>query len=278
MDDNQNSPETALTPEQKFEKNYLFLTNSLARLGFEAVFDGPLKTAMKLDRDNISLQAELQGKEDKMLFTPKFTRNGGDYYFLNSVEVTLTRNNAHPVTHDFFLYQQRGYDIRQMKNMLEGRSVYSTYREDGRQVELYRKIDFSAKDERGNNIVRSTYVDGNRYNLEVLLNKLPVNNMTAPEKAAIISDLKNGDRVGVTMRQGANRERMFLEAAPQQNVIAVFNAEGARVQITQNQLRLVEKTQENTLPDTTKQLMESQTKNQQPGQEEKQGQTRKRAS
>jgi hypothetical protein len=277
MEDQNSGTEVQLTPEQKFDKNYLFLTNSLARLGFEGLFDQPLKTAMKLGLDHIGgLQAELQGKDEKMFFTPKFSRNGGDFYFLNSIETTLIKAGQHPITHDFFLYQQKGYDIRQMKNMLEGRSVYSSYRDDGRQVELYRRIDFSAKDERGNNMVRSTYVDKQRFNLEALLSKLPVQGMTHEEKFAILDGLRNGDRVGVTMRQGTNRERLFLEASPHIGTITVFNAAGEKVNVSLNQLRLVGDGQTNTLPDTTKKLIESQEQKQEQGQQQQQG--RRKAS
>ena len=276
MEDQQSGAEQQLTPEQKFDKNYLFLTNSLARLGFEGVFDQPLKTAMKLGRENITLQADLQNNDEHMLFTPKFSKNGGDYYFLNSIEVTLSKKDLNPITHDFFLYQQRGYDIRQMKNMLEGRSVYSTYRDSGRQVELYRRIDFSAKDERGNNMVRSTYVDKQRYNLEALLNKMPVQGMTPEEKFALTDALRNGDRVGVTVKQGNNRERVFMEATPHIGTITVFNAQGDKINITQNQLRLVGESKTNELPDTTKKLIQSQEERQEQGQQQSQG--RRKAS
>jgi len=276
MDDQNSGTEIILTPEQKFDKNYLFLTNSLARLGFEGVFDQPLKTAMKLGRENIALQADLPNKDEHMLFTPKFSKNGGDYYFLNSVEVTLSKKDLNPITHDFFLYQQKGYDIRQMKNMLEGRSVYSTYRDSGRQVELYRRIDFTAKDERSNNMVRSTYVDKQRYNLEALLSKMPVQGMTNEEKFAVIDALRNGDRVGVTVKQGNNRERVFMEATPHIGTITVFNAQGDKINISQNQLRLVGESQANALPDTTKKLIQSQEQQQEQGQQQQQ--SRRRAS
>lgn len=275
MEDQHAGVDPQLTPEQKFDRNYLFLTNSLTRLGFDGVFDRPLKAAMKLGQEHISLQAELQGKDEKMLFTFKFSQNGGDYYFLNSVETTLSKKDQNAITHDFFLYKQQGYNIQQMRNMLEGRSVYSTYRnEEGRLVELYRKIDFAAKDERGNNLVRSTYVDNGKYNLEALLSKLPVQAMTGEEKLSVLNALRNGDRVGVTMKQGNNRERMFLEATPQVGTITVFNSQGDKVHISQNQLRLVSETKGNTLPESTKRMMQSEQQDQ--GMQQSQG--RKKAS
>lgn len=276
-DQQQSSAEVQLTPEQKFDKNYLYLTNSLARLGMEGVFDHALKTAMKLGGENIALSAELLGKDEKMLFTPKFTKNGGDYYFLNSIEATLGRKDMNPVTHDFFLYQQRGYDIRQMKNMLEGRSVYSTYREEGRQVELYRRIDFTARDDRGNNMVRATYVDKQRFNEALLLGKMPTAGMTNEEKIAIVNDLRNGDRVSMIVKQGTNRDRVFVEATPHIGILSVFNLQGERINISQNQLRLVGESQENKLPDSTKKMIESQEQQQQ-NQNQQQSQGRRRAS
>ena len=276
MEDQHSSVDQQLTPAEKFDKNYSFLTNSLTRLGFDGVFDKPLKAAMTLGKPHIEMQAELQGKDEKMLFTFKFSQDGGDYYFLNNVETTLSKKEQNPITHDFFLYKQQGYNIQQMKNMLEGRSVYTAYRDENRLVELWRKIDFSAKDERGNNLVRSTYADSNKFNLETELGKLPVQGMTSQERVAVISALKNGDRVGVTMKQGQNRERLFVEATPQLGVITVFNAQGDKVNIAQNQLRLVGEQQENKLPDATKQMIQSQQQQQENGQQQQQG--RRKAS
>ena len=238
-------------------KNFEYLTGSLTKLGFEGVFDKPLKAAMALGQKDFVLQANLDGKDESMLFAFKFAQNGGDYYFLNNVVTTLTKKDMELLTHDFFLYKQQGYNIGQMKNMLEGRSVFAEFRKDGRDVQLWRRIDFTAKDERNNNMVRTTYNNNNKFSLAEELGKLPVQNMSVPEKEALIIALKNGERAVVTLKQGPNRERMFVEATPHLGVISVFNTEGQKVTLSNNQLRVVTEGKEN-LPDVTKQIINAQ--------------------
>ncbi|MCK9403933.1 MAG: hypothetical protein M0Q26_11085 [Chitinophagaceae bacterium] len=255
-------------------KNYQYLTDSLTKLGFEGVFDKPLKAAMELGKPDFVLKANLEGKDEAMLFAFKFAQNGGEYYFLNNVAATLTKKGQEPLTHDFFLYKQQGYNIQQMKNMLEGRSVYAEFRKDGRDVQLWRRIDFTAKDERDNNLVRTTYNNNNKFNLTEEVGKLPVQNMNAAEKDALMQALKNGERAVVTLKQGANKERMFIEATPHLGTISVYNAEGQKVSLSNNQLKIVgDTTQGKNLPDTTKQIIASQ--GQEPGQGQQQQRSRK---
>lgn len=240
-------------------KNYQYLTDSLTKLGFEGVFDKPLKAAMELGKPDFVLKANLEGKDEAMLFAFKFAQNGGEYYFLNNVQASLTKKGQEPLTHDFFLYKQQGYNIQQMKNMLEGRSVYAEFRKDGRDVQLWRRVDFTAKDERDNNLVRTTYNNNNKFNLIEEVSKLPVQNMNATEKEALLQALKNGERAVVTLKQGANRERTFIEATPHLGTISVYNMEGQKVSLANNQLRVVgDATQGKNLPDTTKQIIASQ--------------------
>jgi hypothetical protein len=251
-------------------KNYVFLTESLTKLGFEGIFDKPLKTGMELGKPDFALSADLAGKDESMIFTFRFAQNGGEYYFLNNVLATLIKKDQEPITHDFFLYKQQGYNIQQMKNMLEGRSVYTEYRSQGRDVQLWRRIDFTAKDERGNNQVRTTYNNNNKFNIVDELGKLPVQNMSQQEKDALIIALKNGERAAATLKQGANRERMFIEATPHLSVLTVFNATGDKVTLANNQLRVISGSKQDNLPDTTKKLLTAQQQRVQQQQKEQQ--------
>jgi hypothetical protein len=241
------------------QKNYQYLTDSLTKLGFGDIFNKPLKAAMELGKKEFVLKANLEGKDENMLFVFKFAQNGGDYYFLNNIQAALNRKDGVSAVHDFFLYKQQGYDLQQMKNLLEGRSVYTEFRKDGRTVELWRRIDFTAKDERGNNLVRPTYNNNGQFNIAEKVNELPVQGMNAAEKQALIAALKNGERVTVTLKQGANKEKMFIEATPHLGTISVFNLEGQKVSLSNNQLKVVsDTTQAKPLPDTTRQILNSQ--------------------
>jgi hypothetical protein len=255
------------------EKNYDYLVNAFDKLGFGGVFEQPMRAAMLLDKPAFEIGANLDlGKGEKMGFDFKLnTVDGGDYYFMNNVKTVLSRENKPDIVHDFFLYKQQGYGIMHMKNMLEGRSVCTEFRKEGREVELWRRIDFSAQDERGNNLVRSTYAKDVRFNLNIELGKLPMVNMTAADKEAILIGLKNGERVAVTLKNGANRESSFLEASPHLGGISILNAKGERVGISNSQLKIIAKhvSEKPELNGTAKQLIDI-TQNKEQGKEKDQ--------
>ncbi|MDB5209556.1 MAG: hypothetical protein JWQ30_383 [Sediminibacterium sp.] len=257
------------------EKNYDYLVNAFDKLGFGGVFEQPMKAAMLLGKPEFEIGATLDfGKSEKMGFDFKLnTVDAGDYYFMNNVKTVLSRENKPDIVHDFFLYKQQGYDIMQMKNMLEGRSVCTEFRKDGREVELWRRIDFTAQDERGNNLVRSTYAKDARFNLNIELGKLPMVNMTAADKEAILTGLKNGDRVAVTLKNGSNWESSFLEAMPHLGGIGILNAKGEKVGMSNSQLRIIAKHvgEKPELNGTTHQLNDTTNKLVEAGQNNTQG-------
>lgn len=261
-------------------KNYDYLCDSLTRLGFEGVFDKALKAAMQLAQKEFALSANIKKDDLATDFVFKFAqKEDGAFYFLNNVVASYTKGQQPPLTHDFFLYKQQGYDMRQMVNMLEGRSVHTEFHRDGRHVELWRRIDFTGKDERGNNLVRTTYVNNNKFNLKTELNKLPIQGMNAEDKQMLISALKNGDAATVVVKQGNNKENVNLVAMPHLGIIAALNMQGERVSLHNNMLKVVVSEQQPGLSDTTKQLVEG-AKNNTQGQanDQTQSQGRRKAS
>ena len=254
------------------QQNYDYLVNSFARLGFDGVFDDLLKTAMQLGKPNIELKAQDSGPDWKMSFAFQLSKKeGGEYYFLNNVKTTLNREGKPTVEHDFLLYNQQGYSIRQMKKMLEGKSVHTQYRRENRDVELWRRIDFTATDERGNNLVRTTYVDKSKFDLTAEINKLPVQ-MSAADKQSMEMALKNGETVNAVVRQGANRDKVFIEATPHLNKLSLFDEKGEKYNLGSS-LRAVKDDETQQLSETTRNLVNAE--NQQQGQNPRQGQSRR---
>jgi hypothetical protein len=263
-------------------ENHEFLTRALAKLGFDGVLDEPLRTAMTLGTPEIKLSAQLDIKDgENMKFDFSFKhKEETDRYFLNNVLTTLNKVNAEPIKHDFFLYRQQGYDIREMKNMLEGRSVFTQYKNDsGDMVQLWRKIDFTAKDERQNNVVRAYYNNDNKFNLDEQFKKLPFASLTREEKEFMQNALKRGDQVPAVLKQGASKETMYLVASPDSRSIQVFNQKGVKVSITNNQLRVISEGKENkNLPEATKDIARAEQQQQEQGQQQSSSQSRRRAS
>lgn len=251
------------------EQNYQYLIEALAKLGFSDVLNDELQRRMNIGTKQFEIKAQTSTNSEKVLYALKFEKKDDDLYFLNTVKGSLTKENQQPVTHDFFLYKQKGYNVQEMKNMLEGRAVYKMFRREGQDVGRWTRIDFNVKDERGNNQVRSYYDNQTNFNLVAELSKLPVVNMSQEEKEGLIRSLRNGELANVTVRQNGNRERMYIEATPHMGALVLYNTNMEKVSLNNNRIQVLkEEKAEQKLPDTTKRIIEAQeneqTKQQQP--------------
>ena len=263
------------------QENLSYLVNTLEILKFEALANGPLETAMKLGKERFNLKANIHEPDDTTDFNVKFSKKEttpgelGEYYFLNGIDTTHVQRGKEPVQYEFTVFAQRGYNAYQMRNLMQGRSVYSTYydNKNGRQVELYRRIDFTAKDENGKYIMRTHYPENNGFSMENELKKLPL--ITNEEDfKKMVERLKDGERVTAIAKQGMNRERVFLEARPHNGNIAVFNERGERMIIADGRMRVHPEQQEQGMPEAAKQIMNGQ---QQDQQQQQQSQGRRKA-
>ena len=264
------------------QDNYVYLLDRFTQLGFDGAFDKVLKADMALNVPEFSLKAQTNVPEGNLVFefnlaqSKKETQHPKEYYFLNSVKATLTKEGQPEKAHTFLLYKQQGFHHDKMKNFMGGRSVYDQFRKDGRNVEVWRRIDFGSLDQYNNTTMRPTYKE---FDLAKELSKLPFNKNDVKEKEMITKALKDGEKVSVDLKQGPNIEKMSLIAMPHLGVINVFNMQGDKVSIANNQLRVIGKDEKPELSDTTKNLLQSE--QQQQGQGQKQGQQpgqRRRAS
>lgn len=258
------------------QDNYVYLQDKLTALGFDGIFDQVLKANMALGQKQFEMKAQSEMPEGTLLFTfdlshaQKETQHPNEYYFLNSVLATLTKEGQETLQHKFMLFKQMGNNIDQMKNLMAGRSVFETFQKNGRTVEVWRRIDFKSKDQYENTMMRPTY---DRFSLEKELNKLPFNKTDVKERAMIIAKLKDGDLVKADIKQGSNIETVSLIAMPHLGVINMLNAKGEKVSINNNNLKVIGKEDKPGLSETTQKLTDA---NQQQGQG--QGQARKKVS
>jgi hypothetical protein len=117
------------------EKNYQFLSETLSQLGFGDTLNDALKTKMKLGMPEFDLKAKDTYNKDQMLYTLKFARKeDGDFYFLNTYNAKLTKENGETLSQNFPLYKQRGYSTEEAYNMLSGRAVYKTFSKEGERI------------------------------------------------------------------------------------------------------------------------------------------------
>ncbi|MES2329685.1 MAG: hypothetical protein V4539_08790 [Bacteroidota bacterium] len=260
------------------QDNYIYLLDRFTQLGFDGTFEKVLKAEMVLNIPEFALSAETNVPEGKLVLdfnlaqSKKETQHPKDYYFLNSVKATLSQEGQPEKVHTFLLYKQQGYHHDKMMNFMAGRSVHEQFRKDGRNVEVWRRIDFNSLDQYKNTIMRPTYKE---FDIAKELNKLPFNKADTKEKEIMLKALKNGDKVSVELRQGSNIEKMSLVAMPHLGVINIYDTKGEKVSIANNQLRVIGKEEKPELSQTTKDLVQSQQQQQQQGQQQQQRQGRR---
>lgn len=226
-------------------KNYQYLNESLGKLGFGEVLNGALKTKMELGFEEFELKARTKFGEDSMQYTLKFEKGkseteGERYFFLNRINATLSKGNELPIDQEFVLFKQKGFDTKEMYNLLDSRPVYKVFRKDGENVGRWIKLDFNIKDEKGNALAKPYYDNVTNFNLIREVGKLNLNFANAQEKDDLIRDLKSGDQVSVTMRQNGRNEKVYIGVAPQMGGLIIYNSEMKEIKRTNtNNIQMV---------------------------------------
>lgn len=256
------------------QQNYEFLTDTLERhgMGHPAVYQA-LKTKMELaeaefKRTGIKSDFELKGIQltfgnDKLICKPKFGQGDGEevFYYMNKINATLIKENGETHTAEFGLYKQRGFNVNEMRNLLEGRPVYRRPKgEDGR----WAKIDFAVTDDNGNLRVRNYYDNTTNLSLAKELGKLPIKWANPQEKEDDMRSLQNGERISAVVKKDGRAEQVFIGVSPQLGGVTMYNTKMEVIMHTNsNTIEMVPEIdlgagqkQSGNLPETTKQLME----------------------
>lgn len=257
------------------QQNYQFLTDTLERHGLgNRDVNIALKTKMELGQDEFDLKGlRLKFGADKMEYTPMFgkgeARDGGEaFYYLNRIKATLTKENGEEIKSEFSLYKQRGFNTREMFNLLNGRPVYRKPRgEEGR----WSKPDFKSTDDDGNVRLRNYYDTTTNFSLTREIGKLPVIWANQQEKEDTLLDLQSGERVTAWIKQDGKREQVVIGVSPQLGGLTIYNSQMEVIKHTNtNAIEMVpdmnvgqdktnnltgDQKQKEQLPDSTKQIM-----------------------
>lgn len=227
--------------KENFE-NYEFITTTvLPRHGVGGVFDKKLETEMDKGVSVIQLKAEKKFDENKMEYTFRLEKSENDNrYYLNRVDATLTTKNGEVQNQLFRIYNQRGFDVDQMFNLMEGRYVHKEYFKNGVQKSGWSGVDHNRKDDDGNSIIRTFSDELTKFNVVVALGKIPTGYMNQTDKEAMIAALKNGDPVTTFVKMpDGTREKASLVVQPQLNAIFAYDKDGKKINFETKQSKVV---------------------------------------
>lgn len=137
------------------ENNLEFLKNTLERLDFPVEVGNKLQKEIdiKEQKPEIKLEHEVNRNNETVKFDLNFRKSDtSDMYFFNSYQATLkTGIEAHDKTQEFRIRNGNNMGMDEAFNLVAGRAVHkSMVNGDGDAYQAWLKVDFSQKDNYGN--------------------------------------------------------------------------------------------------------------------------------
>ena len=224
-------------------KNYEYLTSQiLPPLGFSGVLDDKLKqrmtTAANLQLKEINLS--VFSKKYKTQYDLKFdkSKEGGPYFFLNKIKATLSipgqkEGDYTSRSHTFTLYNQQGFNAKQIKNLLRGGAVRELRKNKNQKLARWRRLDLTQKNEQDNFVEKKPYYESD-LNVDYvrLLSDLPVHG-SAEDKEKLLRDIFDGELVKAYATVGKERQEVYLEATPHLgDKLTVYNQHMKKIHIS----------------------------------------------
>lgn len=237
--ENNQPPETQPTA-QSFDKdglkNYVFLTETLEKLGMGKTFDKLLRDGMLAGVALVEKPAlfTLDDKESKVRVTPQFEKtlgeNGGSFYVFRGFRAALlSKEDKESVSHFFKVFKKTGFTLGEARNMLEGRSVLNrAYPDRGEPYDRYSRINFEAKDDDGNFLQQNKSVRTLDFDMSKGLSAIPgMRNLTQKEIEDVGRMLEKGyDYTFLKRGAGNSVERMTLYALPFESTLTTIDGNG----------------------------------------------------
>lgn len=222
------------------EANYSYLVNDvLPKLGFNEILDEPLRSAMKLGLEEISLKVIDKQPGGDFQYNVVIEKGKGEmndpekerFYFANRVEVTYQMHGeSKPRQHTFGLYRQKGFPVNQMRNLMKGNYVHNTFRKDGQEHGRWQYVDFKAVKDDGGHPLKSIWDNNLDWNVSRELSELPlVNQLTREAKEDILRALHNGEEVAAVLKIDKKSEQVALRANPQRMGIEFYDSQGLKI-------------------------------------------------
>ena len=217
-------------------KNYVFLTETLEKLGIGKTFDKLLREGMLAGAPLIEKPAifTLDDKDQKVRVTPRIDKtegeNGGPFYVLRGFRAALlNKEGKESVSHFFKVFKKTGFTLGESRNMLEGRSVLNrAYPDRGEPYDRYSRINFEAKDDEGNFLQQNKSARTLDFDMSKGLSAIPgMRSLTQREIEDVGRMLAKGYDYSFLKRGAGNSvEKMTLYAQPFESTLTTVDGNG----------------------------------------------------
>ncbi len=234
-------------------KNFEFLKDGLKYMGFGDKLNADLEARIKEQpaEFKLSFQGEFKrdGATDKVDYKLDFKKSDQtDMYFFNRYQATLKHEDpAQEKSQTFYVTKNSGITAKEAYNLLSGRSVNKDLaNKEGQPFNAWLQLDFKEKDKNDNFKIKQ-YHSGYGYELEPVLNRYPIKELSNDEeKARMIKSLEKGNQHPVTFTRDGKEEKMHIEANPQFKTLNLYDAKMQKVfqGIEKKELKEPEKSKE----------------------------------
>ncbi|CAD0004855.1 hypothetical protein [Flavobacterium chungangense] len=207
------------------QKNNQALYDQVQRIGFKDL-SNQIDDQIKQGQEQFSIPVSYYINEKERLdHELSFSKNQSGQYQFDGYKTTL-QNELKPEENrsQYFKLQERNsVDTKQAYNLLAGRAV--------QKEKSWIQLDLNDKDASGNHRVKE-FNSGYGYDLEKAV-QLPLKELSNKNEADKLKyDLKQGNRLPVTLIKNGNEHRFYIEANPQFKSVNIYDEHSRKITLS----------------------------------------------
>ena len=165
-------------------------------------------------------------------------KNGADKMVLASMEDGVVKfvekdfqrsYYGRPLPQTFYLDHGKGFNRQQGANLVQGRAVFrdDLLSREGVPYKAWMQLDTDRERDRQNNLNYKQFTGNYGFTLREALDKFDIKEMADPKLAdQLEQDLKNGNRVSITVVKDGQETKLFLETAVRWGKLNFYNEKG----------------------------------------------------
>ncbi|MDX6188638.1 hypothetical protein SGQ83_04685 [Flavobacterium sp. Fl-318] len=208
------------------EKNNQSLYDQVQRIGFKDL-SSQIDQQIKQGHEQFTIPVSYYVNEKERLdHELSFIKNQSGQYQFEGYKTTL-QNESKPdeVRSQYFKVQQGNFiDTTQAYNLLAGRSI--------QKEKSWIQLDLNDKDASGNHHIKEFH-SGYGYDLEKALQQLPLKELSNKTQADKLKDnLKQGNRLPVTLIKNGDEHRFYIEANPQFKSVNIYDQHSRKITLS----------------------------------------------
>lgn len=208
------------------EKNNQSLYDQMQRIGFRDL-SNQIDQQIKEGHEQFTIPVSYYINEKERLdHELSFVKDQSGKYQFEAYKTTL-QNESKPDEErsQYFKVQQgNSIDTTQAYNLLAGRSI--------QKEKSWIQLDLNDKDASGNHRIKEFH-SGYGYDLEKALQQLPLKELSNKTQAdKLKDDLKQGNRLPVTLIKNGNEHRFYIEANPQFKSVNIYDEHSRKITLS----------------------------------------------